>query len=143
MSIGKLHLRTGTSWREVDQVGSKLVLKLNEVAEKGPEKTKFEVEVDRSNQNWYIQIPNPGQEYRVEYGKMNSIGDFLPVFSTEPVKSHSGSVSKHIDKSWDSKETENLIQFSAQRQALKEPGKPGNQENTTLNQPWLGSASYS
>lgn len=143
-----------------------MVLKIRDTTETDvPVSTQQEIciPVEKNCSNWYVKVPRPGHIYQVDYGRINSNGNFTPISSavSTPLH-HSRFISAPSETESEQVQTQKLIDYSLTTPAIQhiarktESGteqisngkkalavEQAERENDTSSERYFGSAAYS
>ncbi len=100
-----------TPWREaevaaeIERLGlgrEKTVLRVYDITEASPEKTKvfFDIEINHLNSNWYIDVGSPDREWIAEIGYKTQNGRFFALVRSNAVKTPPFGISDVLDEEW-------------------------------------------
>lgn len=101
-----------------DWYGAKLILRLYDVTSQDTTSTsethlRDEV-VAPDSRNWYIQVPQPPRQYRVDVGYLSRRGDFFPLAKSNVVMPPKAGTAEALDIGWekDPKKAERILAMS-------------------------------
>jgi hypothetical protein len=60
----------------------------------------FDVEIDTNVQKWYVSVPHPGRNYKVEFGLRLTNNTFISILTSNMVIVPNGFVSDDVDAQW-------------------------------------------
>jgi hypothetical protein len=110
-----------------DWYGAKLILRLSDVTSGDTTSTSEtpirDIPVESDGRNWYINVPQPPRQYRVDIGYLSRRGDFFPIARSNVVTPPKAGSAEALDAGWekDPKKAERIAAMSTGFESASHP----------------------
>jgi hypothetical protein len=110
-----------------DWYGAKLILRLSDVTSGDTTSTSEtpirDIPVESDGRNWYINVPQPPRQYRVDIGYLSRRGDFFPIARSNIVTPPKAGSAEALDAGWekDPKKAERIAAMSTGFESASHP----------------------
>jgi hypothetical protein len=110
-----------------DWYGAKLIIRLSDVTSQDTTSTSEtplrDIAIDSDGRNWYIHVPQPPRQYRVDIGYLSRRGDFFVLARSNVVTPPKAGSSESLDAGWekDPKKAERILAMSTGFESASHP----------------------
>jgi hypothetical protein len=110
-----------------DWYGAKLIIRLSDVTSQDTTSTSEtpirDIPVESDGRNWYIHVPQPPRQYRVDIGYLSRRGDFFVLARSNVVTPPKAGSSESLDAGWekDPKKAERILAMSTGFESATHP----------------------
>jgi hypothetical protein len=110
-----------------DWYGAKLIIRLSDVTSQDTTSTSEtpvrDIAIDSDGRNWYIHVPQPPRQYRVDIGYLSRRGDFFVLARSNVVTPPKAGSSEALDAGWekDPKKAERILAMSTGFESTSHP----------------------